>query len=351
MRRNEKERDYLSYLLNNEMQILSPPLLLIPHPLKLNLTPLLQSRLNIHLQNPILRRPLPLRIKRLLLKLHLLMRPLKQILQRNRQRPLHNRHLRLNLLPPRRLRPSPSLSARPLAPRTTTTTEGTPKQIIHPVRPASHPSTPALPQELLKNTLRIVEMERAPRTPSSAASREVKRPCSPPTTAGHPAEAAGHPPRTAGGVLRTLAWLGGRGTAAQEELETVLVVGLALFGVGEDLVGLGDFLESLYGLGVIWVLVGVPFHCGFAGRWVSLLCFVLWEAGVGGWGLLVVEGRGNDGVGWDDVPVCLLDLILRGFGLDAQCRVELCFCNHARDLRPASAERVCSCVVDSKGRH
>jgi hypothetical protein len=69
-----------AYLLNNKMQILPSPLLLISNPLELNLTPLLQSRLNVHLEDPILRRPLPARIKHLLLEPHLLVRPLEQLL-------------------------------------------------------------------------------------------------------------------------------------------------------------------------------------------------------------------------------------------------------------------------------
>ena len=45
----------------------------------------------------------------------------------------------------------------------------------------------------------------------------------------------------------------------QQEFEAVLVVDFALFGVGEELVGLGDFFEFLAGGGVVFVFVGVVF--------------------------------------------------------------------------------------------
>jgi hypothetical protein len=47
--------------------------------------------------------------------------------------------------------------------------------------------------------------------------------------------------------------------AAQNELEAELIIDLALFRVGEDLVCLRALLELLGGLRVVLVLVGVVF--------------------------------------------------------------------------------------------
>jgi hypothetical protein len=58
--------------------------------------------------------------------------------------------------------------------------------------------------------------------------------------------------------IATSARLGLCRSATQEELQPILIVDLALLGIGEDFVGLRTFFEFLGSLIVIGVLVGVP---------------------------------------------------------------------------------------------
>ena len=53
--------------------------------------------------------------------------------------------------------------------------------------------------------------------------------------------------------------VGGCAAAMQEVFEAELIVDFAFLGVGEELVGLGDFFEFLASGGVVFVLVGVVF--------------------------------------------------------------------------------------------
>ena len=102
------------------MQILCPSLLLITYSFELHLRPSLVARLDIHFQDLVLHVPLlrP-RIERLPLDLHLLMCSSVQLLQRDRQRPLHSRDLGRPIPPPHGI-PRIRVLSRP--PRTSTAT-------------------------------------------------------------------------------------------------------------------------------------------------------------------------------------------------------------------------------------
>lgn len=63
----------------------------------------------------------------------------------------------------------------------------------------------------------------------------------------------------------------GRRTAADHIVEAEFVVGFALFGVGEELEGFGDFFEFLGGVGG-FVFVGMPFEGCFAGWGSAWVC-------------------------------------------------------------------------------
>ena len=54
--------------------------------------------------------------------------------------------------------------------------------------------------------------------------------------------------------------VGGRALGLTQAVVAVLVVELALLGIGEDLVRRGGFLELRLGLGVAWVAIGVVLH-------------------------------------------------------------------------------------------
>jgi hypothetical protein len=55
--------------------------------------------------------------------------------------------------------------------------------------------------------------------------------------------------------VRTIRWC----AATQKEFKTKLIIGLPLFGVGQDLVGLRDFFELLDCDRVVFIFIGVPF--------------------------------------------------------------------------------------------
>jgi hypothetical protein len=126
-------------------------------------------------------------------------------------------------------------------------------------------------------------------TAGTTSTREAAR------ATGH---AAGHATRSESGT-----GIGGRGgTAAEEELEAILVVDLALLRVGQDFVSLGALLEFLGSAGVVLVLVGVPLQSRF--------------------------------------PVSFLDFLLSGIRLDSERIVELGFLDHDGQAR-ADASLLC----------
>lgn len=78
-------------------------------------------------------------------------------------------------------------------------------------------------------------------------------------SAGHAAAHAAEVHTFEGHATGCTALRGGFGAAALDEIQAILVVDFALFGVGEEFVGLGDFFEFLGGFGVVGVFVGVGF--------------------------------------------------------------------------------------------
>ncbi len=73
--------------------------------------------------------------------------------------------------------------------------------------------------------------------------------------------------------LRSPPWKGSRRREAAGAVDagvTVAVVGGALVGVGENLVGLAALLELLLGLGIVRVAVGVELHGELAIRGLDL---------------------------------------------------------------------------------
>lgn len=105
---------------------------------------------------------------------------------------------------------------------------------------------------------------------ATASSLEVKGAASS-AAAAHTAkvEAWGHTTPTSEGVAAGA--FRRRCTASQQEFESVVVVGFALLGIGENFVGLRAFLELLSSSGIVRVLVGVILEGHFSIEDVSKL--------------------------------------------------------------------------------
>lgn len=264
-----------SYLFNHKMQVLTTSLDLIANLLELNLGSLLEAGLDGHLEDLVLCGLLPVRVITLGLDLHPLLNAVVKILQRQGQRPLDGQDLGVL----RSLRATcefrPGAAAAGVAVGVEDVFKG-----IHASHATTH-ATATVPHKVGKDILRVGEVEAIqPRTTTATAAttttgREVESPSTSAAaaTARHPAKVealAGVASATIAvgasseGVAARLGALGWGLVAAEEEFEAVLVVDLALLGVGEDFVRLRAFLELLGGLGVVLVLVGVVFQSGFS---------------------------------------------------------------------------------------
>lgn len=242
-----------TYLLYDEMQILLPTLFLIPNTFELDLAPLLQSRLDIHLQHLVLRRSLPRNlIKRLPLDLHLFMHAIEQLLQREGQRPHHCRDLGgRRPRSPRRLR-----TTKPRAPRPTTPARprhARAKDIVEVIMATAHPPLPA--QELGEDELGVAEVEPSVAVVTAGLELVVEGTRAP---AWHASKVVAGRRLTGTGIALTSgARFWGWGPTAEHELEPILIIRFPLFGIGQDLVRLGNLLELICGFGVVFVLIGV----------------------------------------------------------------------------------------------
>jgi hypothetical protein len=249
----------MTYLLNNKMQILLPPLFLIPNALKLNLTPLLQPRLDIHLQHLVLCRPLSRNlIKRLPLNLHLLMRSLVQLLQCQRQRSLHRRDFR-------RLRPrsttrrfrTPTISRSPRSSTARTRPRHLTEDIFESIS-AAHSALAS--QKLAEYRLWIAEAE----STTTTSTAEVRGVMESAWLSAHitKVEARWHSSASSTSIrVSALSGLRWWWATMKYEIETILIVYLSLLGVLQDLVCLRAFFELFFCCWVVLVLVGMPLQC------------------------------------------------------------------------------------------
>lgn len=236
------------------MQVLVAALFLVSDALELDLASLLQARLDGHLEDRIRGLALAGFVERLALDLHLLRDAVIELLERQREWPLHRRDLGrvLACRAGHRLCAGPAgtgaewaatHAGRPAAGAACAATEGGEEIVV------LHATTTVTAHELLEHTLcgvvveaRCGEVEAAARATRAAEAEALE---------------ARH---AAGGAKWAFAGTWWRGLAtAEEELEAVRVVDLSLFRVREDLVGLRNLLELLSGRRIVLVLVGMPF--------------------------------------------------------------------------------------------
>jgi hypothetical protein len=260
-----------TYLFNDKVKVLTTSLNLIANAVELDLGTLLQARLDRDLEKLVRLYALARLVESLALDLHLLGDAVVEFFKRKRQRALDRRDLgggiAASTFGSAKGRPHASATGSRSAARSTTKS----RENVGIVVIASNAAT-VLAHKLGKDVLGVVEVEAG----RSAAEVEGPSTASP---AGHSletAKATGHAAVAAvAGASEGIAALGTRGrggAAAEEELEAILVVDLALLRVGQDFVSLGALLEFLGSAGVVLVLVGVPLQSRFP------VCHVRWLA-------------------------------------------------------------------------
>lgn len=263
---------WATYLVNNEAQILLAAFFLIAYALETDLASLLQARLDGYVKHLVGSRHLAAPVECLALDLHLLVRALEHVLQRHRQRPLDSGDLRSLLS--RHAPHTTAAAARNVAEAGAdarsrpSTAADVAEQVGKLVVIAAAAAATARAHELVEDVVGIGEVEAAGAA-GAAAHVEVEL-AGTTAAAGAATKAAEVEVWGAAGASKGVAtaWATLRrcGTAAQEELETELIVGLALLGVGQNLVGLRALLELLGGIGIVFVLVGVPLQGSFPVR-------------------------------------------------------------------------------------
>lgn len=309
---------------------------MVAYAVELDLGPLLEPRLDGHLEHLIRLHALARLVKRLALDLHLLGDAVEELLQRQRQRPFDGRDFGRRLAFARvgkARRPharTPSTRGAAGAGCTAKGRENAGKVVFFVA--ASRPTDPALAHKLRENVLGVVEaICLSPPGAATPAGAEVI--CAGAAKARltgaakvKPGKVAGHAAGSEEGIPAGIGALGRRSApSAEQDLEAVLVVDLALLGVRQDLVGFGAFLELFGRVGVVLVLVGMPFQCGFSEKKPP--------------SARPRPGQKSLRVG-RRVPVTFFNLVLRGVGLDAKRVVELGFFYHGEQLVNPARDRL-----------
>ena len=292
---------------------------MVTNTLETDLGALTEPFFNVDLQDNLVHPALASFIEQLPLDPHLFRRAMEQLLQRDRQRPLHSCNLGCG-------RPSAARAVRTTAEciAHSVCTERTPA-CTRP-RPARAKSPPrGAAKEVVEDVgtaegstqyfLGITEGK----TTTAGACREVEAGTARRAAHVEELEALGHAASEGMRASATSIWCR---AAAQDELEAELIINFAFFWVREDLIGLRDLLELLGGLRVVLVLVWVPLQGSFP-------VGVLAVATEGNCGCTEEQMRKMRGCRKEqNIPVGLLDLILRGVGADIQQVVELCLFDH-----------------------
>lgn len=255
-----------AYLFDDEVEILAAALDLVAHTVELDLGSLLQTRLDGYFEDLVCLDALARLVICLALDLHLLRDAVEQLFESEWQRTLDSCDFRRRLAASAIRAGKASRRSHASATRTRSSTAGTAKRredVGEIIRiGATTAAAAALAHELCKDVLGVVEVE------ASRAAAEVEGPGAATSTARHAfktIEASKAARHAAGASIWVAFGIGGRGAAAAEkELETKLVIDLALFGVGQDLIGLRTFFELLGSVGVVLVLVGVPLQSGLS---------------------------------------------------------------------------------------